>query len=150
MKRLHTTLLVLAALATALAATSSACAADFARIRATLILGANDGTGVDQSLQVYEKHLKRFFPFDSFKQQRNGRTELTLPGSRTIALGGGHSVAVRATDAGNGKLRIATTWVKEGRTLINTTVVSAPNQPTVLAGPSEKNGKLILLLVANE
>lgn len=122
-------------------------AADSARIQATLILGSNEGGGVDSHLRKYERNLKRVLPFDTFKQQGSGSAQIAVPGNGSVSIGGGHQVSLSVADAG-GKLRITAKWTKGNRTYINTTVVTAPNQPTVLGGPSEGQGKLILLLVA--
>ncbi|EDY81736.1 hypothetical protein VDG1235_1354 [Verrucomicrobiia bacterium DG1235] len=131
------------------AAATPATAADSVRIKATLILGTNDGGGVDGSLRQYEKNLKRVLPFDTFKSQGSGSANVSLPGSSRIGIGGGQTVNVDVQSTGDSKYRIAARWSKGGQTYINTTVVASKNRPTVLVGPSSGGGKLILLLVAN-
>lgn len=152
MKRLTTAILFTLAIFTSLAAPTDVSAADSVNIRVTLILGNNEGGGIDSQLQRYERHLKRVVSrFDTFRQQGSGSTSISTPGSGTINIGGGHQVTISVTDAGDtgsGKLRIATRWSQGGHILIDTTIVSSRKQPTVLGGPSSGNGKLILLLEA--
>lgn len=123
-------------------------AAESVSVKATLIHGSNEGGGVDAQLRQYERNLRRVLGFDTFRQQGSGSAGISTPGSATINMGGGHSVAINLTEAGDDKLRIATRWTKGGQAFINTTVVTARNQPTVLVGPASGEGKQILLLVA--
>lgn len=148
MKRISQLLPFLFACAVALlCSASSALAADAVNIRATLILGTNDGGGVDGQLRQYERNLKRVLPFDTFKQQGAGSANVTPPGEANIGIGDGHVVHARVEEAGDGKYRIAARWTKGDHAYINTTVVASSNRPTVLGGPSANGGNLILLLV---
>lgn len=131
-----------------LLATPSADAADSVSVRATLILGTNDGGGVDGQLRQYERNLKRVLPFNTFAQQGSGSASVATPGEARISIGGGQAVNVKVERAEGGKFRIAARWTRGQQTYINTTVVAAPDRPTVLVGPSAQGGKLILLLVA--
>ncbi len=141
-------LLAAFALLAALSAASSASAAD-ASVSAVLILGSNDGQGVDASLKDYAPQLQRVLSsFDTFKQKGQGSAKIALPGSGSISVGGGQKVDLKVEDAGSGRLRIAANWTENGRPLINTIIVTGRNQPTVLGGPSSGGGTLILLLVA--
>ena len=149
MKNLPPILFFALSILAGLAIAPAAQAADSVNIHATLILGSNQGGGVDGQLKRYERHLKRVFRFDTFQQKGGGASNVAIPGSGTVNVGGGHQISVNVTDAGNDKLRIAAKWTKSGRALINTTIVSSRNQPTVLGGPASGEGKLILLLVAN-
>ncbi|MDQ8202002.1 hypothetical protein [Pelagicoccus sp. SDUM812003] len=144
MKRISQTLLLVATLFLAAGIATDSHAADDARIQATLILGTNDGGGVDSQLKRYEKNLKRVLRFDTFRQKGSGSASVSLPGKASINVGQGQSVSIEASDAGGGKLRIAARWAQ-----ISTTVVTPRGQPTVLVGPASGSGKLILLLVAN-
>ena len=128
--------------------TPEAHAAQPARVNAILILGSNSGTGVDPQLQRYERHLKRVAPFDSFQHRGQGERAVTVPGSGEIVIDRHHLVSFDVAPAEDGKLRIAAKWSNAGKTLIQTTVVTPRNQPTVLGGPSSNGGKLILMLVA--
>jgi hypothetical protein len=124
-------------------------AADSINIRAALILGSNEGGGVDPSLRQYERNLKKVLPFDTFKNRGSSRARINVPGSNTIALGGEHHVSVQVDPAADGKYRISAQWKRSGRTLVNTTVVASKNRPTVLVGPSSGKGRVILLLIAH-
>ena len=148
MKTLFRTLTLLAVFGVALCVTPAASAADTARVQATLILGSNDGGGVDPQLRQYERNLQRVLGFDTFRQQGSGTAQVSLPGSGSISIGGGHRVAVTAESAADGKLRVAARWTQGDRTYVNTTVVTGLGQPTVLVGPAAGSGKLILLIVA--
>ena len=141
------TLLTLALITLGVASPTTV-AADEAQIQATLIMGSNDNGGVDGQLQRYERHLKRVFRYDTFKQQGQGSARVAVPGTGSISIGGGHRLNLDVSDAGDDKLRIAAKWTNGGRVLINTTVVSPRDQPTVLGGPTSGGGMLILLLVA--
>ncbi|MBD5780498.1 hypothetical protein IEN85_13440 [Pelagicoccus sp. NFK12] len=129
--------------------TSLAQAADSINIRATLILGSNDGGGVDASLHQYERNLKKVLPFDTFRNQGSSRARVAVPGSNIIGLSGEHDVSVKVDPAGDGKYRISAQWKRSGHTLVNTTVVASKDRPTVLVGPSSGNGRIILLLIAH-
>lgn len=131
-----------------LLATPQAHAAESVSVRATLILGTNDGGGVDRQLRQYERNLKRVLPFNTFTQQGSGSASVTPPGEARISIGGGQAVHVKVENAGEGKFRIAARWTRGEQSYINTTVVASPDRPTVLVGPSAQGGKLILLLVA--
>ncbi|MDQ8179286.1 hypothetical protein [Pelagicoccus sp. SDUM812005] len=124
-------------------------AADSINIRATLILGSNEGGGVDSSLHQYETNLKKVLPFDTFKNQGSSRARVSVPGSNIIGLSGEHDVSVKVDPAGDGKYRISAQWKRSGHTLVNTTVVASKDRPTVLVGPSSGNGRIILLLIAH-
>ncbi|MBC2607688.1 hypothetical protein [Pelagicoccus albus] len=138
-----TTLFV--ALAFAAIAASSVHAAEKVTINATLIIGSNDGGGVDAPLRQYEKNLKRVLPFDTFKRQGGGRASIYVPGRGSIGLGGGQNVGVSAESAGEGRYRISAQWKRGNQTMVNTTVVASKNRPTVLVG----GGQYILILIAN-
>ncbi len=127
---------------------SLASAADNINIRATLILGSNEGGGVDPSLHQYERNLKKVLPFDTFKDQGSSRASVSVPGSNIIGLSGEHDVSVKVDPAGDGKYRISAQWKRSGHTLVNTTVVASKDRPTVLVGPASGNGRIILLLIA--
>ncbi|MDQ8185611.1 hypothetical protein [Pelagicoccus sp. SDUM812002] len=124
-------------------------AADSINIRATLILGSNEGGGVDASLSQYERNLKKILPFDTFKNQGSSRASVSVPGSNIIGLSGEHDVSVKVDPAGDGKFRISAQWKRSGHTLVNTTVVASKDRPTVLVGPNSGNGRIILLLIAH-
>lgn len=141
------TLLALALLSLGLA-NPATLSAEEAQIQATLIMGSNENGGVDGQLQRYERHLKRVFRYDTFKQQGQGSARVAVPGTGSISIGGGNRLSLDVSDAGSDKLRIAAKWTNGGRVLVNTTVVSPRDQPTVLGGPASGGGMLILLLVA--
>lgn len=122
--------------------------ADSINIRATLILGSNEGGGVDASLHQYERNLKKVLPFDTFKDRGSSRASVAVPGSNIIGLSREHDVSVKVDPAGNGKYRISAQWKRSGHTLVNTTVVASKDRPTVLVGPSSGDGRMILLLIA--
>ena len=136
-------LLLLASLA--LAAPAQAEGID---VSATLILGTNDGQGVDGALSRYEQNLKRVFPFDTFKLQGQASGSIESPGTSRLSLGDGHTLELSSSEANGDKIRLAARWTQGDRTLINTTVVASKGNPTILGGPSQGSGKLILLLVA--
>lgn len=115
-------------------------------ISTTLILGNNDGNGVDASLKKYEAKLKRHFPFNTFKSVGASTAKLNVPGSGSVSISG-YAIAFEASPAGDGKYRISAKWSKSGKTFVNTTVVAAKNSPTVLASPTGSDGTLILLFV---
>lgn len=149
MKRLSNTFLALAIVAFALGVKPSDAQAEAAtNITATLILGTNEGGGVDPSLRRFERHLKRLSRFDTFKQKGRGSSSVSVPGNGAISVGNGHRVTISVTSASNDRLRIATKWTSGNRVLVNTTVVAPRNQPTVLGAPSQGSGQYILLLVA--
>lgn len=145
------TLRPLAAFALLLAAAFALAAsarADTLSIAATLVLGSNEGKGIDGGLSRYEEHLKRVFPFDTFTLYGSASGSIASPGSSALNLGQGHSLELTSSEAGGEKVRLAARWSKGGRVLISTTVVASKGQPTVLGGPAQGSGKLILLLVA--
>lgn len=148
MKNTFRLLLAAFALLASLSAASSVSAADTS-VSAILILASNDGQGVDAPLKSYAAHLQRVFSsFDTFKQKGQGSAKIALPGSGSISVGAGQKVDLKVEDAGGGRLRIAANWTENGRLLVNTTVVTGRDQPTVLGGPSSGGGTLFLFLVA--
>ncbi len=151
MKHLRATklaaLALLAIFATSL--TSVALAAETISIKATLILGSNEGGGVDASLHQYERNLKKILPFDTFKDKGSSRANVSVPGSNIIGLSEEHDVSVKVDPAGDGKYRISAQWKRSGHTIVNTTVVASKDRPTVLVGPASGNGRVILLLIAH-
>jgi len=116
-------------------------------IKATLILGSQDGKGVDGQLKQYQSSLKRHFPFDTFRQVGSSSARMELPGGATARLPNGHAVSFEAKAAGKGKFRLSARWTISGRTAQNTTVLTQKGSPTALAGPKQGDGTLILLLV---
>lgn len=148
--RISRSTFVLALLAALFASAFNLQAADTVNIQATLILGTNDGQGVDSALRQYETNLKRALSsFDTFKRQGSGSASIAVPGSSKISIGAGQSVAVDVKPAGDGKYRIAANWAKGSQTYIDLEVVASKGRPTVLVGPNSGSGKLILLLIAN-
>lgn len=152
-KALHNPLACLAALAlAALFFTPIAQAADNVKVNAVLIAGSNDGGGVDSSLRQYESKLKANIPkVDTFKRLGGGRADISLPGSKTMNLGSGQTVAVDVKPTSNGKLQITIEWKRGSQRLLKTIVESSKNNPnpTVLGAPGPGDGKYILLLFAN-
>lgn len=146
--RIQTLASVLAIALAAALSTPAAHAADTVSISAVLILGSNEGAGVDAALRPYEQNLKKHLRFDTFKRLGGGRTNVALPGLGAIAVGDGQSVALSAQPAGDGKYRISAQWTKGSHTLVNTTVVASKGLPTVLVGPSSGGSRTILLMVA--
>ena len=121
---------------------------DATAVTALLILGKRDGSGVDEALKAYERNLKSILPFDSFAQKGQGRAKLTVPGNGNLSLGAGHSLSLAADAASSGKIRLSVQWSQAGKTYLKTTVVASRGQPTILAGPDQEGGKLLLLVVA--
>ena len=122
-------------------------AAEPVTITAVMIHASNKPAPIDRRIENIEYKLRKIFKFEHYRHVGQGSVSTLLPGSGTIRLGDGHTLQIEASDAGNGYVRTKVTWTRGGSTLISTsTKVKRGAAPTVIGGPSQGDGKLIVTL----
>jgi len=110
-------------------------------VRGTLILASNQGSGMDSSLQSYERQLRRL-NFASYHTIGKGGTQVSVPGNGVISLGGDFEVEVIVQPGPGNRIPVEIRWKQGRKTLIHTSGAL----PLVLGGPSHNEGTLILIL----
>ncbi len=116
--------------------------------KAVMIHASDNPSPKDGRIQGIESKLRRMLKFQYYKHAGEGSSSVSLPGSGTIQLGGGYSLSIQATDAGNGKISAKVQWKRGGSSLLSTQTRVSRGSPTVLGGVSQGSGKLMVILTA--
>lgn len=142
--------IVLAALALphpAPAANAPKAARKAASVEAILITASNKKGGVDPKLAAYAAHLKRNFPFDTFRHSGGGGASLPSGGRATINLPGGQRLELE--DDPDTGIRLKVYWMVGSEVVISTTLTLNPGIPAALARrPADDGDVPIVLLIA--
>lgn len=137
----------LLAMAAILGLAAPARAAEPVTVTAVMIHASNKPAPIDRRIENIEYKLRKIFKFEHYRHAGAGSISVTLPGSGTIQLGDGHRLEIEASDAGKGYVRTQVTWSRGGTRLISSsTKVKRRAAPTVIGGPSQGAGKLIVTL----
>ena len=116
--------------------------------KAVMIHASNEPAPLDRRLENIEYKLRRVFGFEHYKHVGGGNASVALPGETVIQLGGGHSLSIVASAGSKGKIKAQVTWKKGGAVLLRTSTNLRRGSPTVLGGPGQGKGKLIVTLEA--
>ena len=122
-------------------------AAEPVTLSAVMIHASNRPAPLDRRIENIEYKLRKIFKFEHYRHAGQGALTVGLPGSGAIRLGDNHLLQVNASDAGKGRIRTQIKWTRGGTTLLTTTtLVQRGAAPTVIGGPSQGDGKLIVTL----
>lgn len=122
-------------------------AAEPVTVTAVMIHASNKPAPIDRRIENIEYKLRKVFKFEHYRHAGQGSLSSTMPGSGTIRLGDGHTLQIDVSDAGKGYVRTKVTWTRGGSKLLSTsTKVKRGAAPTVIGGPSQGDGKLIVTL----
>lgn len=116
--------------------------------KAILIIASNDASTSNSRHGRYERKLRKIFRFKSYRYLTEGTGSTNLPGQLTLSLGKAHRVTIQASAVERNKVRARIRWLKDGKALIQTTIVMGRETPAILGGPSFERGNLILVLEA--
>lgn len=115
------------------------------RISATQIIASNDNKPSDPALKNIVPKLRNF-PYKSYQRYGSGSAKASVPGKARIDLGNGINLKLKIEDAGEGKLRIKSTWTRGKKGLLSTTIVRKRGEEIILGGPKHKDGVLIIII----
>ena len=133
--------------ATAANAPKAAKGARATSVHAILITASNKHGGVDRKLAPFEAHLKRNFPFDTFRHTGEGTASLPNGGRATINLPGGQRLELE--DDPDSGIRLKVYWMVGSEVVISTTLTLNPGIPAALARrPADDGDVPVVLLVA--
>ncbi|MBU0678923.1 MAG: hypothetical protein KJ626_12495 [Verrucomicrobia bacterium] len=113
---------------------------------AILIHANNDGATQDSRLEHIEFKLRRIFNFEYYQYFGGSSSGVTVPAATTLNLGHGYNLEVNLSRAGDGRVRAQVRWLKDGESLLATSVKMKRGVPTILGGPPYDRGTLIVVL----
>lgn len=118
-----------------------------ASVQAILITASNKKGGVDPKLAAYAAHLKRVFPFDTFRYSGEGAASLPNGGHATINLSGGQRLELE--DDPDTGIRMKVYWMVGSEVVVSTTLTLNAGIPAALARRPAGDGDVpIVLLIA--
>ena len=127
-------------------ATVGAAVADPVTIEAKMILASNDPAPLDRRLERVDYQLRRILRFETFRLLGEGSAMVNLPGTTRIDLGSGSHVEIQASGGKDDRVRAQVVWIKDGATMVNTTVSMKREAVVILGGIPHDRGTLIVTL----
>lgn len=122
-----------------------------ATFEAILVVASKQAGPSDPRLAPYEANLKRILRFESFRLAGQGETDIDIPGTGTINLGSGQSLALTAGGDPKAGTRVQIKWRQGQRLLMDTGLVLRPGVPAVLGGPAkDKQAVYAVILTAKK
>lgn len=115
-----------------------------AEIQATLIYASSDPASLDARLDPIEYKLRKLFRFETYQlmdqlvQPLNARSQTVFRFPEEI------EVELESGKGSDDQFSATIRWSRKGEALMSTGVRLRRGQPTVLGGPSYRNGSLIL------
>ena len=125
---------------------ASAVAADVVRINATLMRASNDAGAKGGKKQG----LPGVLNFNSNQTVGSGSATIAVPGSASISLGQGHSLAVSLSPLSGNRVQASINWRGPAGSMQNTTVRLTRGGPSVFlgGGPKQDGGTMIVSVSA--
>lgn len=118
------------------------------RFEALLIRASNDRAPIDRRLEKVEYRLRRMVKFEHFHHAGEGQSQATLPAEFDIDLGSGNKLHVKARRH-DGRIRAEVQWIRDGKSVLNSTVNMQPGAHAIFGGIAVKDGTLMISLVCH-
>ncbi|MFT5122451.1 MAG: hypothetical protein ACI9TH_004867 [Kiritimatiellia bacterium] len=119
--------------------------AENVQFRGVLIQASSTPGPADPKLANIQKKLGNF-PYKSFSYVGEGQGEIDVPGKISFGVGGGSTLDVEAVEIAGKQVKTSLQWKRGGKTAIDTTIGINKGSGTILGGPKNGNGVLILYL----
>ena len=118
------------------------------RVQVLLVHATSGQAFMDPALQRWSRHL-RHLRYDSYELLERRRAALMPDRSREFEILGDRRITVTLLNKNQKRARLRVQMYRRGQKLVDTTVTVNRNGTFIMAGPSHKNGILVLPITAS-